>query len=138
MLCREALQIGLVGDTCIELLRLYRNSYGLHRLTGAVLGRLGASFLTSGDDLFPQRAGLMKRLNTPSVDPVETASYAIAAIDAGLVELDAIAPHIETGPNGAGLTMAELQRSLIRRVKLPADAEGAFDFGIKDGHFILE
>ena len=138
MLCREALQAGLVGDSAIEWLRQYPNSYGLHRLTGEVVRHLGASFRISDQGLFPQRDILLNRLNTPYVDPVETASYAIAAIDAGLVGLDALAPHIDAGPDGAGRIMAELQRSLISRVKLPADVEDAFSFGIQDGHFILE
>lgn len=138
MLCREALQAGLVGDSAIEWLRQYPNNYGLHRLTGEVVRSLGASFLISDEGLFPQRASLLNRLNTPYVDPVETASYAIAAIDAGLVGLDALVPHIEAGPDGAGRIMVELERSLISRVKLPADVEDAFSFGIQDGHFILE
>lgn len=138
MLCREALQAGLVADSAIEWLRQYPNSYGLHRLTGEVVQRLGESFAISDEGLFPQRTSLLNRLNTPYVDPVETASYAIAAVEAGLVGLDALAPHIEAGPDGAGRIMAELERSLIGRVKLPKSVEDAYSFGIQDGHFILE
>lgn len=138
MLCREALEAGLVAESSIEWLRQYPNSYGLHRLTVEVVQCLGASFAISDEGLFPQRTSLLNRLNTPYVDPVETASYAIAAVEAGLVGLDALAPHIEAGPDGAGRIMAELERSLIGRVKLPTSVEDAYSFGIQDGHFFLE
>ena len=80
MLCREALEAGLVAESSIEWLRQYPNSYGLHRLTGEVVQRLGASFAINDEGLFPQRASLLNRLNTPYVDPVATASYAIGVV----------------------------------------------------------
>ena len=138
MLCREALEAGLAAQSSIEWLRQYPNSYGLHRLTGEVVQRLGASFVINDEGLFQQRASLLNRLNTPYVDPAETASFAIAAVEAGLVGIDALASHIEAGPDAAGEIMAELERSLIGRVKLPTDVERAFSFGIQDGHFFLE
>lgn len=138
MLCREALQAGLVADSSVEWLRQYPNSYGLHRLTDEVVQRLSASFVITDEGLFPQRKKLLDRLNTPYVDPVETASFAIAAVEAGLLGLDALAPHIEAGPDGAASIISELERSLVSRVKLPTDIRDAFAFGIQDGHFILE
>ncbi|KAI3488587.1 hypothetical protein L1887_47352 [Cichorium endivia] len=139
MLCREALEAGLVAESSIEWLRQYPNSYGLHRLTGEVVQRLGASFAINDEGLFPQRASLLNRLNTPYVDPVATASYAIGAVEAGLIGLDALAPHVEAGPDGAGRIMAELERSLISRVKVPTAVEDAYTFGIQGtAHFILE
>lgn len=138
MLCREALEAGLIDESSIEWLRQYPNSYGLHRLTGEVVQCLGASFAIRDEGLFPQRTSLLNRLNTPNVDPVETASYAIAAVEAGLVGIDALAPHIESGPDGAGRVMSELERSLVGRVKLPKSVEDAYSFGVQDGHFILE
>lgn len=138
MLCREALQAGLVADSALEWIRQYPNSYGLHCLTGEVVRRLGESFAISDEGLFPHRERLLARLSNPHVDPVETATYAIAAVEAGLVGIDALAPYIEAGPDGAGQIRAELERSLINRVKLPAAVDDAFSFGIQDGHFFLE
>ncbi|PTZ29279.1 hypothetical protein DB395_32245 [Pseudomonas aeruginosa] len=138
MLCREALEAGLVAESSSEWLRQYPNSYGLHRLTSEVVQRLGASFAINDEGLFPQRSSLLNRLSTPYVDPVETASYAIGAVEAGLIGIDALAPHIEVGPAGAGRIMGELERSLIDRIKLPTAVKEAYSFGIQDGHFILE
>lgn len=138
MLCREALESGLLDDGSAEWLRQYPNSYGLYRLTGELVTRLGRSFVIDGEGLFPHRDRLLQRLETRYVDPVETASYALAAIDAGLVTVDTLTPHITAGPEGAGKILKVIEDTLSNRIKLPDALGKPYSYGIQDGHFCLE
>lgn len=137
MLCREALQSGLLDASAAQWLSLYPNAYGLHRLTQEVVGRIGAAFTLTGD-LFPARAQMLARLNSQYADPRETATIALATIDAQLLSVEEVAPYLEEGPDAAGTIMQVIEAALMRAVSLPDDMTDSIRGAIQEGHFFLE
>ena len=137
LLCREALESGLLDARAAQWLSLYPNTYGLHRLTNELVGRIGASFAITGD-LFPAREDMLIRLNSRPADPAEAASYALTAIEAQVLAVESIVPLLAEGPDSAGAIMQATQRALMQQLKLPAYLDSALQGGFLDGYFFLE
>lgn len=137
MMCREALESGFLQPSSAHWLTDFPGQYGLHRLTQELVQHVGQS-ISIADDLFPQRDSLLEHLGTSHADPQLAAGIALAAIESGVVEANALIPSLVNGPDDAGRLQQVVENSLIQQINPPDAVSNALSLWIQGDQFFLE